>query len=163
MSGREYARHRGCSHVAVIKAIQSGRITAEGGLVDPEVADREWEANTDPTRKPKKARSASAVAAIPGRVPPFVESRAKRESYLADLAQLQFKERRGKLVSADDVRIAAFNAVRGARDMLLAIPDRLAPIIAAQTDAREVHAMLLGEIRRVCDELSNAKFAGSAD
>lgn len=50
---REYARRRGVSHVAVLKAIRDGRIagamvSSRGGkLIDADAADRLWDANTD--------------------------------------------------------------------------------------------------------------------
>ena len=47
LSIRAYARHRGVSHVAVKKAIDTGRITqGADGTIDPDRADREWEQNT---------------------------------------------------------------------------------------------------------------------
>ena len=46
LSIRAYARHRGVSHVAVKKAIDSGRITPEAdGTLDPQRADAEWAKN----------------------------------------------------------------------------------------------------------------------
>lgn len=49
MSRRAYARYRGCSERAVRKALEAGRIGLNSdGLIDPKVADREWEANTNP-------------------------------------------------------------------------------------------------------------------
>lgn len=52
LSRRAYAAHRGVSHTAVGKAIAVGRITTlPDGTIDPEVADREWDANTDPTQQ----------------------------------------------------------------------------------------------------------------
>jgi hypothetical protein len=47
MGIREYARHRGCTPKAVRKAIDNLRISVdEDGMIDPELADEEWEANT---------------------------------------------------------------------------------------------------------------------
>ena len=46
LSIRAYARHRGVSHVAVKKAIDSGRITPEpDGTIEPNRADLEWARN----------------------------------------------------------------------------------------------------------------------
>lgn len=54
MGVREYGRHRGVSHVAVIKAIEAGRITATGSgrdrKIDSDQADRDWVTNTDASR-----------------------------------------------------------------------------------------------------------------
>ena len=56
LSIRAYARHRGVSHVAVKKAIDTGRISQEtDGTLDPERADQEWQQNTASPRKPSPA------------------------------------------------------------------------------------------------------------
>ena len=61
LSIRAYARHRGVSHVAVKKAIDTGRISqGADGTIDPARADQEWEQNTASPRKP--AATAKAVA-----------------------------------------------------------------------------------------------------
>ena len=52
LSIRAYARHRGVSHVAVKKAIDTGRIRQEAdGTIDPARADSDWEQNTAAPRK----------------------------------------------------------------------------------------------------------------
>ena len=66
---------------------------------------------------------------------------------------LAYERLEGSVVRSDDVRLAAFKAARHARDLLLAMPDRLAPLIAATTDPAEVHRLLVAEINRACDEL----------
>ena len=59
LSIRAYARHRGVSHVAVKKAIDSGRITPEpDGTIEPNRADLEWAQNTVSARKPATAKTA---------------------------------------------------------------------------------------------------------
>jgi hypothetical protein len=60
MGIREYARHRGCGHASVLRAIDSGRLQASLGfaqngtafIADHELADREWQRNTDLSRAP---------------------------------------------------------------------------------------------------------------
>ena len=59
LSIRAYARHRGVSHVAVKKAIDTGRITPQAdGTIEPNRADLEWAQNTVAARN---ADSCSAV------------------------------------------------------------------------------------------------------
>lgn len=157
MSIREYARHRGCTHDSVRKALRAGRITAEGRqgikvLIDSERADAQWRASTDPSNRGRPQAAARSVENPAGRA--YAGARAIREQYEARLARLQFEERSGALVNADEVKVAAFNAARGARDALQGIPDRIAPILTAQQDTRRVHAILTEEILRVCNMLS---------
>ena len=62
LSIRAYARHRGVSHVAVKKAIDSGRITPEAdGTLDPQRADAEWAKNTEAPRAGTRARPVRAT------------------------------------------------------------------------------------------------------
>ena len=52
LSQRAYAQHRGVSHEAVRKAIKTGRISPQpDGLIDPVVADAQWDANTLPAHR----------------------------------------------------------------------------------------------------------------
>ncbi len=185
MSLRAYARHRGVSLRAVQKALASGRISARSdGRLDAELADTNWARNTAPRPLPsstpvnKRANKPATPAASPQSAhhhaeprqaardlndPPKLESgleyskaRAVRESYLARMAKIDFEERSAKLVSADEVKVAAFNRFRQFRDGVLNIPDRLAAVLAAETDPSRVHAALATEIRKVLLEFADA-------
>lgn len=47
-----YARQRGVSHVAVLKAVKQGRIVLEAdGTIDPAKSDASWERSSDPARR----------------------------------------------------------------------------------------------------------------
>lgn len=168
-----YAKHRGVSHTAVAKAVKSGRISrTANGLIDPEAADRQWADNTDPSKPlnsvtgdPRHRRSmdspsiptsnqeATSTAQVGG-LPPYSQSRAIREAYEARLRKLEYEVRIGKLISADEVKVIAFNIARLTRDKLMGIPDRLAPLLAGISDCHETHKLLSAEIRLVCEELS---------
>lgn len=60
MTQREYAKRRGVSQAAVSRAVKAGRLKASvapgGGILDPVLADREWDASTDLTRAPLYVR-----------------------------------------------------------------------------------------------------------
>lgn len=181
---RAYARHRGVTHRAVQKALLDGRIQYDAdGLIDFEKADASWASNTDPA-KPRnsvsgnpKMRRGEGEAPAPGvgmkgargqapvgdgegrgrDVLAYAIARAARESFEAKIKKLEYEKMAGKLIDAEEVRVAWFNTSRRARDLILAIPDRIAPVIAGTADSErisEVHSMLLSELRRVCEELS---------
>jgi hypothetical protein len=67
LSQRAYARRRGCDPSAVRKAIKTERIAAAvlpDGTINPDHADRLWEANTDPNqRRGREAERATASMA----------------------------------------------------------------------------------------------------
>lgn len=187
MSLRAYARHRGVSLRAVQKALSSGRIAArEDGRLDADVADTNWARNTAPRPRPASKppnetttnKDAPPVASPqsahhhsdpPRREPPeppklesgleYSKARAVRESYLARLAKIDFEERTEKLVSRDEIQVAAFNRYRTFRDGMLNIPDRLAAVLAAEADPRQVHEMLATEIRKALTEFADANRA----
>ena len=180
---RGYARHRGVSHTAVRKALAAGRITTgPGGGIDPVLADQEWATSTNLSKPrnsvtgvPKKRRAPDAPSdalGVPGLeeglaplsgeggaprlVSSYAASRAAREAYLARLAKLDFEQRSGKLIDADEVRAQIFGLGRRLRDALLGLPDRLAPVLAGQADQATVHQLLTEEIMVCLAELSAA-------
>lgn len=185
VSQSEYARRRGVSHTAVQKAIRSGRIPAHPGprrgwlWVNPEEADRFWNENTDPSTASNsvngepKGRRGKDGPSMPrelddggngdgrrGSSTGYARARAAREAALAQMAKLELDERLGKLVRTEEVRLAAFTAARKARDLLIAIPGRIAPILAAvEGDVVQIERLLAEEIDRICSELSGDESA----
>ncbi len=176
VSLREYARRRGISHVAVHKAIKAGRISTVDGKIDPAQADREWIENTDQSKprnrvtgKPKQARRAGEPSEPMdlggsedaqggnGTATGYAKARAARELYQAQLAKLELDRQRGVLIRADEVRVGAFNMARKARDQLIALPERVAAVLAATDDAAEVQRILEEEIERICQEIADAE------
>jgi hypothetical protein len=155
LSLRAYARHRGVSLAAVQKALRSGRIsTTAEGMIDSDQADGEWDAKTRPGQRQPDRGAPAATSGDPGSGLDYFRARAVRENYLARLAKIEFEEKTAKLVSRDEVQVAAFTKARTVRDNLLNIPDRLAATLAAETDADKVHQMLTTEIRKALDELA---------
>ena len=171
----EYARHRGVSRQAVLKAVRTGRIHLDPeGRIDRQQSDVAWMANSDPTRGgPRRAgqiHGMTVVREAPGTgtrtsvgvqplLPSLATSRAVREACRAKIAQLDYEERRGKLLDADRMRQAIIEVNRSTRDRMLAIPNRVAPILAAIDDAAEVRRVLAEEIRVACEELRRAETA----
>lgn len=161
----EYAKLRGCAPSAVTRAIKEGRITTVqvGGreLIEVAVADIQWQANT-------RARVDSSSAAVLASMPPqiivanevgqpatsYEEARRRRETAEANLAEMKQAEMQGTLIRADAVRSAWAAKITGARDALLQIPSRIAPVLAAETDLVRVTALLEAELRQALAELS---------
>lgn len=146
-------------------------------IADVALADREWSTNTDqgfapksrapapavappPSGKPKRPKVEAAAEEEPAAAeavptgPSYAQSRAERESYMLLMAKLEYEEKSRMLLSADAVRLAIFNAARKCRDMLMSVPDRVAPLVVGNPDAHDVHRILTDEIRRVCVEIA---------
>ncbi len=155
MSQRAYARHRGVAVLAVQKAIQAGRIsTMPDGRIDPEIADQEWARNTR-EYAPAVIGQGDDDGATFG-ASQYTKARAVREHYQARLAKIEYEERIAKLVSKDEVQVAAFNTHRVIRDAMLNIPDRVAAMLAAETNEAKCHEMLSTEIRKALNEFADA-------
>lgn len=183
LSIRAYARHRGVSHTAVAKAIKAGRISVEpDGKIDPAKADAQWARNTLPSQnlntgaaKPAakvatpsvstpvstalvSTREVQAPLETRAAAPDYQTSRAIREAYPARLAKLEFEERTGKLLNADEVKVKYFNLARLLRDRIQQIPRKVAPqivaAVVAQPDQRVVEDLLMEAIREALEELS---------
>ena len=176
ISLREYARRRGISHVAVQRAVNSGRISTVDGKIDPAEADREWRENTDQSKPRNRITGRPSHTRPPGEPPVpmdfgapdeaaggngtatgYAKARAARELYQAQLAKLELDRQRGVLIRADEVRVGAFNMARKARDQLIALPERVAAILAATQDPAEVQRILEEEIERICQEIADAE------
>jgi hypothetical protein len=85
----------------------------------------------------------------------YSRARAVRENYMARMSKLDFEERTGKLVSRDEIQVAAFNKFRTFRDGMLNLPDRLAAVLAAECDSAKVHELLATEIRKALLEFAD--------
>ena len=86
----------------------------------------------------------------------------RKETALADLREMEVRRKRGELVEKVKVEAEAFRCGRTVRDALMAVPDRLAAVLASETDQKKVHLMLTKEIRQALEALS-AEPEGSSD
>ena len=164
LSIRAYARHRGVSHVAVLKAIETGRITTlPDGTLDPETADAQWAQNTLSPRqaeatepstqpdskaksklKPKtRSESASASAAEPNsaNVPlsggtSLLQARTVNEVLKAQLNKVELAQRKKELVDRAQALGHVFKLARIERDAWLNWPARISGSLASQLGAR---------------------------
>lgn len=143
VSLREYARIRDLDKEAVRRAIMSGRLDksvkkkGRNYDIDVELADQEWQANTDPSKQNNTGKKTAP--------PNLTQARAIREMYAARLTQLEYEERSGSLTKVEDVKLAAFKSARLTRDAMLNIPARVVNEIVALIgglDAAKRHEIL---------------------
>jgi hypothetical protein len=160
LSIRAYARRRGVSHVAVLRAIKQGRVPVEpDGTIDAARADASWQRSTDPGRT-KTQSKASAEKLRPvgeaalgsvretlkeqglpaGGNVTFVQARTAHEIAKAHLARLRLQRMKGELVDRARATALVFRLAREERDSWLNWPARVAALIAAELGA-EAHAV----------------------
>jgi hypothetical protein len=182
MNLQAYADHRkaqglrGTSHVAVLKAIESGRLTEPAVRkvgnrwhIDAAMADDQWAGNTDPTQaratpptpppppqepEPPPLRGRQPHLASSG--PSLAEAKRARAVYQAERERLAVMKEKGELVMASEVRQEAARLARQVRDLLLIIPSRNAAKVATMQDQEEVRALLQAEIESALRGLGNA-------
>jgi hypothetical protein len=155
LSQRAYARYRGTALSTVQKAINSGRISVlPDGRIDSDAADRGWEANTK-ARPPAMRRQQDDDQEAFGAAQ-YTKARAVREHYQARLAKIEYEERVGNLVPKDEVQVGAFNKFRQYRDGMLNIPDRIAAMLAAETDEARCYEIIATEIRKALNEFADS-------
>ncbi len=70
------------------------------------------------------------------------------------MREIKEAELKGTLVNAREVELQAFAQARQLRDAILAIPDRVIPIISAETDEHANRQILDAELRSVLRDLA---------
>ena len=182
LSIRAYARHRGVSHVAVKKAIDTGRITPlSDGTIDPDTADAQWAQNTLQPRRaaaPEKVSTAKArrvVAtdeaatqrdAVDASTAPMsasgtslLQARTVNEVLKAKLNNLELAHRKKELVDRAQAVAHVFKLARIERDAWLNWPARISGQMASTlgVDAHQMHVALEAAVREHLIELGELR------
>jgi len=71
------------------------------------------------------------------------------------ILKLEYEEKSGILVRTDTVKVSWFNVLRVLRDRTLNLPDRLAPILAAEMDPKQVRELLDTELRQILNDVAD--------
>ena len=121
--------------------------------VNPKCADKALDENLSQINR-KKSKQKKVVQKAGFESLSFSQARAKKEKYLAALRKLEYEEKSGKLISADEVEREYFNIARTVRDSLLNIPGRVSAILAAESDEVKVNEILNEEITQALEVLS---------
>ena len=183
LSIRAYARHRGVSHVAVKKAIDTGRISQlPDGTIEPVVADAQWAANTTPTRRsvtaearetPQVSVSAREIPQASARVlrdapePPspalssggtsLLQARTVNEVVKAQTNKVRLARLKGELVDRSQAVAHVFKLARAERDAWLNWPARISSQMAAGlgVDPHALHVALDTAVRQQLQDLGD--------
>lgn len=143
---------------AIRRAVKSGRIDAvdlDGRQhINPQSADRQWQDRTDPSkhRHDNPAVLASADLASPQS---YMEAKTRRESALAEMAEIELAKAQGRSADADKVRAMAMTVGRLTRDAVLGLPFRLAPELASLDDPVTVEERMTRALRDVLDDVTD--------
>ena len=173
LSIRAYARHRGVSHVAVKKAIDSGRITPEAdGTLDPQRADAEWAKNTEAPRAGTRARPVRATVpqettasaptgdthtTLPTGGASLLQARTVNEVVKAQTNKVRLARLKGELVDRSQAVAHVFKLARAERDAWLNWPARISSQMAAGlgVDPHALHVALDTAVRQQLQDLGD--------
>lgn len=168
LSIRAYARHRGVSHVAVKKAIDTGRITPlNDGTIDPDTADAQWSLNTLTTRKTERSTSGHTAPVISSQIQDtaspslstgntsLLQARTVNEVLKAQLNKVELAHRKKELVDRAQAVAHIFKLARAERDAWLNWPARVSGQMASSlnVDAHTMHVVLETAVRNHLEEL----------
>lgn len=191
VSLREFSRRLDVRLSAVQKAIKTGRVTSvkrdsNGRLVGvhPERGQQEWARNTDPC---EAAKSGKVIEALPGvesqqltlpvqtsaqitdaassqepAAPGYQDHRTKREKHLADIAELEYLERVGMLVSAAEVEREIMEVFALLKSNVFRIIDRKAQQLDTEGDPARIERLLRAELNQIFDECVRGLESGIA-
>jgi len=160
MGIREYARHRNVKQASVTDAINSGRIADAVILqrgnkkIACELADELWLRNTKENNKNSQTLYHNNTASQS-----YSKARAAKETFAAKNLQLAYEKKAGKLCNTDDVKALAQGLGRVVRDRLLALPEKLSPILSAEQDQDEIRDILEKNITIALEDLSSIDLA----
>jgi hypothetical protein len=170
LSIRAYARHRGVSHVAVMKALRAGRISAEAdGSIDPNHADQAWAKNSEPPRVSAAHRAApvamqatvrdAPAPALPTGGTSLLQARTVNEVVKAQTNKVRLAQLKGEVVDRAAALAHVFTLARAERDAWLNWPARIVAPLAAQfgVDAHALHLALDAAVREHLQELGEIR------
>lgn len=146
MSMKAYAKKRGVSYEIIRRHCKQGRLTRDkDGKIDPLVADKELEenlainGNAKLVGKTKKPIGANYTLE-------FNKAKARREASKADLAELEYNEKVGRVHDNDACAREAENLYRRYRDQMLNVVIRASKKLLGETDEFKFRKTLKKEI-----------------
>jgi phage terminase Nu1 subunit (DNA packaging protein) len=135
--------------------VTRGRVSqmkAAGMPVDSLDSARAWRDEHVRPRIDNTPKGLGAVAAA--LAPDIAEARARREHHEANIAAMREHQMAGSLVELALVERALVGMTAQVRANLERVPDKLAEVVAAESDAHRIHALLVAEMDLVLEDLA---------
>lgn len=174
LSKSAFAARHGWSKAYVSKLAKQERLVlTEAGQVDVEATEQLLELTSDPSKaavaerhqqeRVEKGVSAhlrpdadldfpAADAGCPGEKIDFQKARARREHFLARLAENESRKSDSELVERSAVEQAAFTTGRQLRDLMLGLPKQISAELASLSDPWELERRLTSRIRQTLED-----------
>lgn len=148
----EFARRVGVSEGAVRKAVKAGKIEVvkignKNYVVNPDQAEKRWRYERGELESNSENTSSNSYA----------QANLMYKAYKAQLAKLEYEERKGKLIERGRVKEALADACIVFRNRLLALARDLAPDLVGLENADEGQNLLEPRFREILDEFSKVR------
>lgn len=158
---RELARMIGRSHSWVVSQCQRNIIpkTTDGKIpVDDAlkiVAQLDEEKSREKEEREREASEAEGLLS-------FDEARAKKETYLAEIKEMEAKVMRGEFVAVADVKADARATAERLRSFCLAAPSRFAGLLEHRSQ-RDVEAVLEQMFNELLEKIHGGQFSADEE
>jgi len=147
-----YAKHRGKSRQYISRLADAGVLVMRGNLVDVAASDAVLD------DRPERLALPAEPDPQPGAS--YAQARLAKIIYEAKLKHLEYEKRRQQLVEAEAVKNRWASILVELKERILAVPDKLAPEIAAINDERQVREALKREMHALLNLLrSDVQYA----
>lgn len=158
---REFARLIGRSHSWVVAMCQrnvlpkteDGKIPVNEAMAIVEKLDAD-KAQEKEERAKAKAEKAQLLS--------FDEARAKKETYLAEIKEMEAKVMRGEFVAVADVKADARATAERLRSFCLAAPSRFAGLLEHRSQ-RDVEAVLEQMFNELLEKIHGGQFSADEE
>jgi flagellar biosynthesis/type III secretory pathway protein FliH len=138
-----YAKKRDVSYELIRRYCKEKRITLFDGKINPDIADQELAEGIQPNGNSKLDKKEVTTA---GHMKDFNKAKARRETYKADLANLELQEKIGKLISVEQVQKEAEDLYRKYRDQMLNVVIRATKKLLGEDNEFKFRKVLKKEI-----------------
>ncbi len=147
LSMTAYAKRKGVSYELIRRYCKNKptKITLINGKIDPVRADKELADNVQINGNAKLAKKATTITGENHTVE-FNKAKARREKSKADLAELEYDEKAGLLISIETVKKEAEDLYRAYRDQMLNVVIRATKKLLGETNEFKFRKVLKTEI-----------------
>ncbi len=154
ISMKQYAKDREVSYELIRRYCKNEpvKITLVNGKIDPEKADKELAANMSINGNSKFQKKATKITAT-NHTTEFNKAKARREQSKANLAELEYNEKAGKLIAVAIVKKEAEDLYRRYRDQMLNVVIRATKKLLGETDEFKFRKILKKEIESAIKEV----------
>src|SRR3990172_6260770 len=138
----EFARSQGWQHSYITELKNKGLLVMQGGKVHKEKTLKKLAKFASPDHEGVRRRHAQTRAArgaqqqtkTNGGVSPYLRAKIDREQIRAKSAEIDYRRQIGELIEVAQVNGMFFSQARVARNALMSLADKLAPLLAIESD-----------------------------